>query len=94
VPNGFEIVSDATLAMPKEITLSNPPRLALDLGCAVYGIGSKSLPFNHGGVSVVRVGNYSDKLRVVFDFNQAPVPAYKVMQSSQGIKILFGNAAK
>jgi hypothetical protein len=80
--------------MPKEITLSNPPRLALDLDCAVYGIGSKSLPFNHGGVSVVRVGNYADKLRVVFDFSQGPVPPYKVSKSGQGIKVLFGNAAK
>jgi len=94
VPNGFEIVSDSSLAMPKEITLSSPPRLALDLDCAAYSIGSKSLPFNHGGVTVVRTGNYPEKLRVVFDFNQTPVPHYKVVKSSQGIKVLFGNAAK
>jgi OmpA-OmpF porin, OOP family len=94
VPNGFEIVSDSPLAMPKEITLSGPARLALDLDCAVYGIGSKSLPFNHGGVTVVRIGNYPDKLRIVFDFNQAPVPPYKIVKSNQGIKVLFGNAAK
>jgi len=94
VPNGFEIVSESPLAMPKEITLSSPPRLALDLDCAVYGIGSKALPFNHSSVSVIRTGNYPEKLRVVFDFNQSPVPPYKVVKSGQGIKVLFGNAAK
>lgn len=91
VPNGFEIQSDSPLSLPRIITLANPTRLALDIDCAAYGIGSKTLPFDHSGAAVIRIGNYIDKLRVVFDFNRATLPAYEVVRSSQGIKVLFGN---
>ncbi len=94
IQNGFEIQSDSPLALPQAITLASPPRLALDIDCATYGSGNKSLPFNHSGVTVIRIGNYPDKLRVVFDVNQSPVPPYKIVKSSQGLKVLFGNSAK
>jgi outer membrane beta-barrel protein len=94
VQNGFEILADSTLAVPRVITLSNPTRLALDIDCASNGIGSKTLAFNHGSVVRVRTGNYPEKLRVVFDFNQTLVPSYRVEKISNGLKVSINSSAK
>lgn len=94
VQNGFEILADAPLATPKVMTLSSPNRLALDIDCASYGIGSKALAFNHSGVTGVRIGNYPEKLRVVLDFNQAKLPPFWVEKISNGLKIHIDSSSK
>jgi outer membrane beta-barrel protein len=88
--DGFEIVADAPLAIPRAITLGSPTRLALDIDCAVNGSGSKTLKVNHSGVTSVRIGNHPGSLRVVFDFNESPAPSYRVEKSSNGLRVIFG----
>lgn len=92
-PNGFEILADSELDMPREITLVNPNRLVLDVDCTTNATGSKELLVRRNGVSVVRLGSYPDKLRIVFDFDGA-VPLYRIKRSQKGLKLLFGNSAK
>jgi hypothetical protein len=76
------------------MTLSNPTRLALDIDCASYGIGSKALTFNHSGVTGVRTGNYPEKLRIVLDFNLTPLPPFWVEKISNGLRVHIDSSAK
>jgi len=92
LPDGFEIVADAPLEIPRAITLGSPARLALDIDCAVNGSGSKTLKVNHNGVSAVRIGSHPGSLRVVFDLNQGAVPSYRVEKTGQGLKVIFGKS--
>jgi len=94
VQNGFEIISDSPLAIPKVMTLSSPNRLALDIDCASYGTGSKALTFNHSGVTGIRIGNYSEKSRVVLDFSLTPLPPFWVEKISNGLKVHIDSSAK
>lgn len=75
----------------REMTLTDPLRLVLDLQGATLAPGAETMydGVNRAGIRNVRIRQYqSDVVRVVLDLDQVPV--YKVDHGADAIRISFG----
>jgi type IV pilus assembly protein PilQ len=73
--------------------LTNPGRLVIDMTGIRNGIAAKTVAINKFGIGQARLGNYPDKVRVVFDASKVSLPAHQVIKSAHGLKIVFVKAA-
>ncbi len=75
----------------RELTLSNPLRLVLDLHGASLAPGAEAAydGVNRAGIRNVRIRQYeADIVRVVLDLDQ--MPSYRVEQTGEAVRLSFG----
>lgn len=72
--------------------LTKPDRVVLDLPGVKCGMVARSIAINKFTVGQARLGIYPDKVRIVFDAAKGFLPAYQVIKSSDGVKVLFVKA--
>jgi type IV pilus assembly protein PilQ len=74
-----DVITDGKLPSYNAFPLTNPPRLVLDLMGIRSTLAEKSVPVNSPLVKKIRLGNFQDKVRVVFDLiPEAGIP-YKLI---------------
>jgi len=78
----------------KSFRLNKPERFVIDLLNAKSILPSRIVPLNSNGVSSARLGQYPDKLRVVFDPVGGAFPEVTAVQSEKGVNIVFTDTAK
>jgi type IV pilus assembly protein PilQ len=86
---GIEIFADFAVYNYKSFTMKKPGRLILDFPLSQSSIKSESVQINRFGVKKVRIGAYSDKLRLVFDASGNSFPSHSLQKSDEGLKIVF-----
>jgi type IV pilus assembly protein PilQ len=72
--------------------LTKPDRIVLDMRGVKNGINVKSIAINKFGVGQARLGNYPGKVRIVLDAVKDSLPAYQVIKSANGLKVVFGES--
>ena len=87
--DGLEIVSESRVDAYKAFTLTKPGRLVIDVPLAKCAIPTRDIPVRRFGVARVRVGAYADKVRLVFDTEGKPFPAYRIRKTGNGLKVTF-----
>ena len=87
----FNIVADGRLENYNSFKLDSPTRLVLD----IWGVGNqypqKSIKMQNPIVKAVRIGQYPDKLRVVFDSSKPKLPPYQINRIGDKLMVSLGN---
>ena len=76
----------------KTFRLSNPERFIIDLFEVKNLLTSRVVPVNAAGVAMARIGQYPDKVRVVFDAVNSSFPDVETSKTDEGISILLKSA--
>ena len=86
----LRIGADGQIAKYEIVTLSDPPRLALD----IYGVSLKAkVPKIRGGaVKEIRAGVHSDKIRLVLDMKDG-TPQYQALPNRRGLDLVLSRGA-
>ncbi|GAB7027533.1 AMIN domain-containing protein [Geotalea toluenoxydans] len=87
--NSLEIVANSRLDDYKAFTLINPARLVIDVPMSKTPLAAKEIPLRRFGLSKARVGNYPDKVRMVFDADGSNFPSYRIDRNDKGLAIVF-----
>jgi type IV pilus assembly protein PilQ len=90
--DGIEINVPGGVDSFNAFKLTKPDRVVLDLPGVKSGMVGKSVAINKFTVGQARLGIYPDKVRIVFDAAKDSLPAYQVIKSSDGLKVLFVKA--
>lgn len=77
--------------LPASFSVANPARIALDLPLTSNAIGKNSQSFNEGGLRSVNFVQTSEKMRVVFNLNEAMT--HKMQLDGNSLIISLGVAA-
>jgi type IV pilus assembly protein PilQ len=87
----FNIVADGKLENYNSFKLDSPARLVLD----IWGVGNqvpqRSIKIQNPIVKAVRIGEYPDKLRFVFDSSKSKLPPYQVNRIDDKLLVSLGN---
>ncbi|WP_243373321.1 AMIN domain-containing protein [Geotalea sp. SG265] len=87
--NALEITANSRLDDYKAFTLIDPPRLVIDVPMSKAPLAAREIPLKRFGLSKARIGNYPDKVRVVFDADGDTFPAYRIDRNGKGLSIVF-----
>ena len=87
----FNIVADGTIENYNAFKLDSPSRLVLDLWAVDTRYPQKSVTTKTPFIQKMRIGKYSDKLRVVFDSSKAELPPYQINRINDRLIVSFGN---
>jgi AMIN domain/Outer membrane protein beta-barrel domain len=87
----IDIQTDSPLAGYKQLHLTGPERLSIDLPFTAYSLSQKLIPVNRFGVSNIRIGNYPDSVRIVLDAAKDQFPAYRIETRGNGLRIHFSS---
>ncbi|MBC8017611.1 MAG: AMIN domain-containing protein [Verrucomicrobia bacterium] len=87
--NSIEIKSSGNISEFKAFTLQQPGRLVIDVPGAQSTLRSLAIPANACGVLSARIGVFEGKLRMVFDTGTKPFPAYDVLKTGKGLRIVL-----
>ena len=86
----FNIIADGRLENYNSFKLDSPARLVLD----IWGVGSrypqKSIKMKNPFVKEVRIGQHSDKLRLVFDSLKPKLPPYQINRINDKLIVSVG----
>ncbi len=74
----------------KAFRLNKPERYVVDLMNVKSGLSAKLLPLNASGVASARIGQYPDKVRVVFDPVNGTFPESTASKTDSGVVITLG----
>jgi type IV pilus assembly protein PilQ len=87
----FNIVADGRLENYNAFKLDSPARLVLD----IWGVGNqypkKTIKMKNPIVKSVRIGQYPDKLRLVFDSSKPKLSPYHINQIDSKLMVSLGN---
>ncbi len=87
----FHILADGKLGNYDSFKLDSPPRLVID----IWDVNSKSLKkrikLPNPYIKEIRVGQYNDKLRLVFDGSKSQWPPYQIDCSEDQLVLSLGN---
>lgn len=86
--DSIQILSSAAIGGFKAFTLQKPERLVLDISGAQSTLRSVVLPANRFGASKARLASFEGKLRIVFDAQKEPFPAYEIVKTAAGLRIV------
>lgn len=67
-----------------------PPRLVVDVWNVGNSIAKTSVPVNTTQIKKVRIGEYTNKIRLVFDSNQKTLPPYTIERIEDSLVITAG----
>lgn len=70
-----------------------PPRLVVDIWNVGSSIAKTSLAVNTSQIKKVRIGEYPNKIRLVFDANQKTLPSYTIERIEDSLVITAGKAS-
>ena len=85
----YYIIADGSLADHVAFHLTNPPRLVLDLVGVNYTEVKDNLSFRGPWVRGVRVGQYTTKVRVVFDLVPEAGLPYEIISGGDRLVVSF-----
>lgn len=85
----YYIIADGSLADHDAFHLTNPPRLVLDLRGVKYTEVKDDLSFSGPWVRRVRVGQYTTKVRVVFDLVPEAGLPYQIISGGDRLVVSF-----
>lgn len=90
------LVGDGELSKFNTFTLENPKRVVLDVWDVKSGLGTDKIPVNSKELSKVRIGPKPDKVRLVFDVDEAMdvFPPYSVGKEKGKVFLCLGDLAK
>ncbi len=85
----FNVLADGKIENFNAFKLDSPPRLVLD----IWGVDTRKTSFKVKNplIKGVRVGHYSDKLRLVFDSQKLQLPPYQVNRIDDKLIVSLGN---
>lgn len=92
--DAIDILSSAGIAGFEDFTLQKPTRLVIDISGARSTLGSLVLPANRFGISKARIALYDGKLRMVFHSKKDSFPAYDVVKTATGLRIVSTAGSK
>jgi type IV pilus assembly protein PilQ len=87
----FNIVADGTIENYNAFKLDSPSRLVLDLWAVDTRYPQKSVTTKTPFIQKMRIGKYSDKLRIVFDSTKPELPPYQINRIDDKLIVSFGN---
>jgi type IV pilus assembly protein PilQ len=85
----IDIQGDGSLRDYKIMQLLNPSRLVLDFPKMTNASQKWMLRVNDPGLKGIRLGQHPDKVRIVFDFMEAPVSKYQIVDKGDILKVIF-----
>jgi type IV pilus assembly protein PilQ len=92
VGEGVEIQVTGGAESYKAFTLTKPDRLVIDLMNTTNAMPTRLVVINSFGISKARVGINQKKVRIVFDADKQKLPAYQVVVTESGLKVIFNGA--
>ena len=87
----FTIVADGRFGNYNSFKLESPSRLVVDLWEVDARLDKKRLKLQNAYIKDIRVGQRSDKLRLVFDSLKSPLPPYQINRLEDRLVVSFGN---
>lgn len=87
--NNIVIQASGLLGEYKTFRLNKPERLVIDMLNAKAAPELKMVQINSAGISTARIGNYADKVRIVFDVLNGGLRDAKVTRGENGLIISF-----
>jgi len=91
-PDGKRLVISCKGTMGKHLArvIGRPNRLVIDFDDTRIGKVPRKMKFRKRIVREIRVGHFKGRARVVADFLNHPVPAFKIKREGDLVSILFG----
>jgi type IV pilus assembly protein PilQ len=87
----FHILADGKLGNYDSFKLDSPPRLVIDLWDVNATSLKKRIKLPNPFIKEIRVGQYSDKLRLVFDGSKSQWPPYQIDRSGDQLVLILGS---
>jgi type IV pilus assembly protein PilQ len=87
----FNIIGDGKIENFNAFKLDSPARLVLDIWGVDTQYPQKSIKAKNAFVKVVRIGQYPDKLRLVFDSLKPQLPPYQINPIENKLIVSIGN---
>ncbi len=93
-PDTNSVVIDAKGNVGKYLArvIGKPNRLVMDLENTRVGNIPRTVSVGKSGIHEIRVGKFKSRARVVVDFRDRPVPAFKVKRDTNRISLVLGNS--
>jgi type IV pilus assembly protein PilQ len=85
----IDIRGDGSLRDYKIMQLLNPSRLVLDFPKITNASQKWTLRVNDPALKGIRLGKHPDKVRIVFDFMEAPVSKYQIVDKGDILQVIF-----
>ncbi len=91
-PNFLEvdITGNEPLGKYRSFKLINPPRLVLDFPGFKNATGTRKFGVGSAWLKEIRLGEYAEKLRMVFTFPDKKIPPYFVRQEEKALLVILG----
>jgi type IV pilus assembly protein PilQ len=80
------------LADYRYFQLARPPRLVVDLPKVTNATSKRLIEVGRPLLKDIRLGQYPEKLRLVFTFPGNNLPPYQMAKNGEGLKVLLGQA--
>jgi len=87
-----ELKGGEGLADYRYFQLTQPPRLVVDLPKVTNATSKRLIDVGNPLLKDIRLGQYPEKLRLVFTFPGNKVPPYQMAKNGEGLKVLLGQA--
>ena len=87
--SAVEITATEPIKAYKTFTLAAPARLVIDIDNAANGFGAKRVPVHAYGIAAIRLEEYPEKLRIVFDAEQDNLPLYRFVETDRGLSVVL-----
>jgi type IV pilus assembly protein PilQ len=87
----FHILADGKLGNYDSFKLDSPPRLVIDIWDVNTRSLKKKIKLPNPYIKEIRVGQYNDKLRLVFDGSKSQWPPYQIDRSEDQLVLSLGN---
>jgi type IV pilus assembly protein PilQ len=87
-----ELKGGEGLADYRYFQLTQPPRLVVDLPKVTNATSKRLIDVGNPLLKDIRLGQYPEKLRLVFTFPGNNIPPYQVAKNGEGLKVLLGQA--
>lgn len=91
-PNFLEVNITATEPLEKfrSFKLFKPPRLVLDFPGLKNASGKRKVKVDSPWLQEIRLGEYSEKLRMVFTFPDKNIPPYTLQKEEKELRVILG----
>ncbi len=86
------IATKGTVGKHLARVIGRPNRLIMDFEDTEIGKAPRKLSVDKQDIHEIRVGTYKSFARVVMDFQDRPVPAFKVRREKDSVAVVFGGS--
>ena len=85
-----QVISEGPIDSVDAFRLNNPDRVVVDFWGAKNAVFPAKFSVDSGAIRMVRIGQHSDKVRVVMDLRE-PVVSHSIEPSENGVRILLSS---